>query len=101
MVLDKAVRIDEDNIAIKRIKERCINCGRCKTICSDVVGINYNEKCKEAVCINCGQCILNCPVGALIPKYDYKKVLNYLHDYYLHNYPMYSLIILKFYFYRH
>ena len=80
MVLDKAVRIDEDNIAIKRIKERCINCGRCKTICSDVVGINYNEKCKEAVCINCGQCILNCPVGALIPKYDYKKVLNYLHD---------------------
>lgn len=80
MVLDKAVRIDKDNIAIKRIKERCINCGRCKTICSDVVGINYNEKCKEAVCINCGQCILNCPVGALIPKYDYKKVLNYLHD---------------------
>ena len=80
MELNKAVRIDEDNESIKRIKERCINCGRCKTICHDEIGINYNDKCKKAVCINCGQCILNCPVGALAPKYDYKKVLNYLHD---------------------
>lgn len=80
MDLSNAVRIDEDNIAIRRVKERCINCGRCKTICKDVVGINYDEKCKKAVCINCGQCILNCPVGALVPKYDYKKVLDYLHD---------------------
>ena len=80
MELSKAVRIDDDNVSIKRIKERCINCGRCKTICRDVVGINYDEKCKEAVCINCGQCILNCPVGALSPKYEYKKVLDYLHD---------------------
>ena len=80
MELNKAVRIDEDNVAIKRIEERCINCGRCKTICQDVIGINYDERCKKAVCINCGQCILNCPVGALVPKYDYKKVLDYLHD---------------------
>ena len=81
MDLNKAVRIDEDNESIKRIKERCINCGRCKTICEEVVGIKYdNEKAKKAVCINCGQCILNCPVASLVPKYDYKKVLNYLHD---------------------
>lgn len=80
MGLCNAVRIDDDNVSIKRIKEKCINCGRCKTICRDVVGINYDEKCKEAVCINCGQCILNCPVGALSPKYEYKKVLDYLHD---------------------
>ncbi len=81
MDLNKAVRIDDDNESIKRIKERCINCGRCKTICEEVVGIKYdNEKAKKAVCINCGQCILNCPVASLVPKYDYKKVLNYLHD---------------------
>ena len=78
---DKAVKIAFDNIAIQRIEEQCINCGRCKTICEDFVGVKYDHmKAKEAVCINCGQCILNCPVGALIPKYDYKRVLNYLHD---------------------
>ena len=80
MQLTKAVRIDEDNVAIARIEERCINCGRCKTICQDIVGINYDSRCRNAVCINCGQCILNCPVGALVTKYDYKRVLNYLHD---------------------
>lgn len=81
MDLNKAVTIDEDNESIKRIKERCINCGRCKTICEEVVGVKYDlKKAKKAVCINCGQCILNCPVGSLIPKYDYKKVLDYLHD---------------------
>ena len=80
MNLDKAVRIDEDNVAIKRVKEMCINCGRCKTICEDIVGIHYDEKCKEAVCLHCGECILNCPVGALVPKYDYRKILDYLHD---------------------
>lgn len=81
MDLSKAVTIDEDNESIKRIKERCINCGRCKTICEEIVGIKYDlKKAKKAVCINCGQCILNCPVGSLIPKYDYKKVLDYLHD---------------------
>ena len=78
---DKAVKIAFDNIAIQRIEEQCINCGRCKTICEDFVSVKYDHmKAKEAVCINCGQCILNCPVGALIPKYDYKRVLNYLHD---------------------
>lgn len=78
--LSNAVRIDEDNIAIKRINEKCINCGMCKSICENKVGIKYDSDCKKAVCINCGMCILNCPVGALVPKYDYKRVLDYLHD---------------------
>ena len=78
---DKKIPIEKDNPAIARIIEKCINCGRCKDICENLVGIKYDiKKSKSPVCINCGQCILNCPVGALVPKYQYKKVLDYIND---------------------
>lgn len=78
---DKRVPIEKDNPAIERIMEKCINCGRCKDICENMVGIHYDKtKAKCPVCIHCGQCVLNCPVGALVPKYKYHEVLNYIHD---------------------
>ena len=73
------VRVDEDNPSIMRIESRCIKCGMCKRTCENIVGINHDYEREDlALCINCGQCIMNCPVGALCPKYDYKKVLNIL-----------------------
>ncbi len=71
------VSIENDNPSIARIKERCIKCGRCKFICENVVGIKESKK---HVCINCGQCLLNCPTGAIVTKYNYKKVLDYIND---------------------
>ena len=72
---DKRVRISEYNPAIMRINEKCINCGQCKKTCENVVNISYDlNKCKEPICLGCGQCILNCPTGALVPKYCYKDV---------------------------
>ena len=61
------VYIDKNNLSIERIEERCINCGMCKKTCDSINNIGNN-------CINCGQCILTCPTGALVPKYNYKKL---------------------------
>lgn len=77
----RRVRVDEDNPSIQRIEARCINCGNCMRICEEVVGINHEMEREDCpICINCGQCVMNCPVGALLTKYDYKKVLNIIHD---------------------
>lgn len=72
---DKKIRISQNNPAIMRINERCINCGQCKKTCEKTVNMQYDlNKCKEPICLGCGQCILNCPTGALVPKYSYKEV---------------------------
>ena len=67
------VEVKEDNVCLKRIEEKCINCGMCLTTCKQ-----NNDF--ENDCINCGQCIMTCPSGALVPKYDYQKVINYIKD---------------------
>ena len=75
VVEDKRIKISEYNNCIMRINEKCINCGQCKKTCESVVGLKYDlNKCKEPICLGCGQCILNCPAGALVPKYEYKEV---------------------------
>ena len=72
---DKKIRISDTNPAITRILEKCINCGQCKKTCEKIVNLRYDlNKCEEPICIGCGQCILNCPTGALVPKYAYKEV---------------------------
>lgn len=75
--------ISKDNVSISRTLERCINCGVCAKTCENIVGIKCDKD-----CINCGQCILTCPTGALTPKYDYKKVMEYIAD------PEYTVIAL-------
>ncbi len=67
------VEIKKDNLAIARIEEKCIHCGMCLKTC-----LNNNHL--TNACINCGQCILTCPSGALIPRFNYREVLNYLYD---------------------
>lgn len=68
------VKVDENNYSFQRINEKCIDCGQCLATCQKLNHLSPDD------CINCGQCILTCPVGALIPKYNYKEVIANLHD---------------------
>ena len=72
---DKRIKIDEYNPGVARINEKCINCGLCKKTCEEQMNISYDLNiCKNPICLSCGQCIVNCPAGALIPKYNYREV---------------------------
>lgn len=72
---DKRIKISDYNYSIMRIEEKCINCGQCRKTCEEIQNISYDLNiCKEPICVGCGQCILNCPTGALVPKYVYREV---------------------------
>ena len=77
----KLVYIDDNNPGISRTIEKCVDCGICKNVCENKVGICYQNKVNgNPACISCGQCILNCPMGAIVPKYDYQKVKIEIND---------------------
>ncbi len=63
------VPIEKDNVSIWRDESKCIMCGRCKAVCTDVMAVcgKYSllKTDDTAVCINCGQCVKACPVGSL------------------------------------
>lgn len=72
---DKCIRVSKNNPSITKVVENCINCGLCKKICREKVGIEYKDsEVRLPVCINCGQCVANCPVDALRPKQTYKWI---------------------------
>lgn len=77
--------IDESHEFISRDPNKCVMCGLCVRICSEVVGagvLGFNARGYSTVitpsfempfgedkrCENCGQCVSACPVGALTEK---------------------------------
>ena len=77
----KRVWVNELNPSIARIDELCIDCGMCQKTCTEMTNITYDKQLEDnPICIHCGQCVINCPTKALVPKYDYKKVLDLLND---------------------
>ena len=77
---DEPLRID--NPSIVRDPSKCVKCGRCVKVCSEVQGcaaLTYSSRSAgfkvttafdlpmdETDCVLCGQCTLVCPVGALV-----------------------------------
>lgn len=72
---------DDSSPSIRRNSAKCIDCGRCEYICSEVQTVHalskvgrgfevqfrpaYGRPLSESICVNCGQCVQACPTGAL------------------------------------
>jgi formate dehydrogenase major subunit len=79
----------DDHLYITRDPAKCILCGRCVRICSEVQGVSalgfvergfdtlikpsLDMPLQETNCESCGQCISTCPTVALIPKIHLPK----------------------------
>jgi len=87
---------DLSSVAIVRDNNKCIMCGRCVTICSEVQAVNaltfaergfkgsvdvaFSQGLGNSICVNCGQCIVYCPTGALTEKSDIEAVWKEIFD---------------------
>ncbi|MFZ4397223.1 MAG: [FeFe] hydrogenase, group A, partial [Kiritimatiellia bacterium] len=78
--------VDRTSPSLVRDPSKCILCGDCVRVCSEIQGIGaidfvhrgskaavvpaFGKNLEEVECVNCGQCAAICPTGALTPKSD-------------------------------
>jgi NADH-quinone oxidoreductase subunit G len=88
--------IDKTSVSLWRDPNKCVLCGDCVRMCSEIQGVNaidfayrgssvvvapcFNKGLGQIECINCGQCARVCPTGAIIPKPDIEEVWSALQD---------------------
>jgi NADH-quinone oxidoreductase subunit G len=76
--------VDRSSPSLVRDPSKCILCGDCVRVCSEIQGIGaidfvhrgskaavvpaFGKDLDQVECVNCGQCAAICPTGALTPK---------------------------------
>jgi len=92
----KRFKKDTSSPAVVRNPEKCILCGRCVRVCSEVQGVHnlsqqhrgfhmcvapaHDMDMNESVCIQCGQCINVCPTAAFVEQDSTDEVFEALSD---------------------
>ncbi len=88
--------VDDSSKSITRDKSKCILCGDCVRMCSEIQNVGaidfahrgadmevttaFDMPVAETNCVNCGQCSSVCPTGAIVVKNDTEKVWKDLYD---------------------
>lgn len=93
-----STRVEEDRSskAIVRDKNKCILCGDCVRMCSEIQKVGAIDFCfrgskmevapafdlpiANTNCVSCGQCSAVCPTGAIVVRDDTKQVWKDLYD---------------------
>jgi len=87
---------DLSGASVIRDPDKCILCGRCVRMCSEIQGVHcltqahrgfntvvmpaYNMPFAESVCSGCGQCINVCPTAAFVEKNHTQELFEKLND---------------------
>jgi NADH-quinone oxidoreductase subunit G len=93
---ERTEALDLSTPSLVRDNNKCILCGDCVRMCSEVQGIGaidfayrgakarvtpaYNRGLGEVNCVNCGQCVAVCPTGALTVRQEIDEVYAALRD---------------------
>ena len=88
--------LDLSSVALVRDPNKCVLCGDCVRMCSEIQGIGaldfahrghqaavlpaFGKGLGEGECVNCGQCAAVCPTGALTPRPEVDEVWKALND---------------------
>ena len=87
---------DNSSLSLLRDPEKCILCGRCVAVCSEVQTVKAIDFAGRGIkskistfmdlglgmvaCTNCGQCALVCPTGAITERTAVDQVWSAIHD---------------------
>lgn len=88
--------LDESSPSLVRDPNKCVLCGDCVRICSEVQSVgaidfayrgaqtvvipSFGKALDQVECVNCGQCARICPTGALTPKSEVDEVWKDIHN---------------------
>lgn len=92
----KETEIDDSALSIIRDMSKCILCGDCVRMCSEIQNVGaidfahrgsdmtvstaFNKPLSETNCVNCGQCASVCPTGAIVIRNCTQKFWDALYD---------------------
>jgi len=90
------VPVDKSSYSLERDPNKCVLCGDCVRVCSEVQGIGaigfvdrgssarvapaFDKDLGEVECVNCGQCAAVCPTGAIVPCQNRDDVWEAIYD---------------------